>query len=105
MIWLFKKLFGIAVTIAIIFFALHLQIGGRQAKDYIVEAWKNPIVQAVVQQGKETVMGYLNKDISPSVTSPTGAKDDSAPPMEQLEDDERKELENVLQDKAKSKTH
>lgn len=95
MIWLFKKIFGIIITIAIIFFALHLQVGGRQAKDYVLEAWKSPIVQGAVEQGKQTIMGYLNKDVAPA--------ENMTPPMEHLEDDDRQELDKILQEKSKSR--
>jgi hypothetical protein len=93
MIWLFKKIFGIAVTIAVIFFALHLQIGGRPAKDYVADFYRSPLVQEAVRQGKDAVFSYLRKDVTPA--------DESAPPMEHLEDDERKELENVLKEKSR----
>ncbi|MND09082.1 hypothetical protein D3C83_321450 [compost metagenome] len=49
-------------------------------------------------------MGYLNKDVASPGASTELTKIESAPPMEHLEDDERKELENVLQDKSKNKT-
>lgn len=93
MIWLFKKVFGLAVVIAVIFFALHLQIGGRPAKDYLIDAYRSSIVQEAVRKSKDAVFSYLQKDVTPA--------NESAPPMEYIEEDDRKELEEVLKDKSR----
>lgn len=94
MFWLLKKIFGLGVAIAVVFFALHLQVGGRPVKDYLADFYKSPIVQKVlddtVRQGKDAVLSYLKKDVAPS------ASDADAPPMEHVEEEERKELEEVL---------
>jgi hypothetical protein len=93
MFWLLKKIFGIGIAIALVFFALHLQVGGRPAKEYVVDAYRSPLVQEAIRQGKEAVLSYLRKDVA--------APDDSAPPMEHLDDDERRELEDVLKKESR----
>lgn len=97
MIWLFKKIFGLGIAIALVFFALHLQIGGRPAKEYVVDVYKSPIVQEAIRQGKDSILSYLHKDIAP----PGESKDESDPPMEHLNDDERRELEDVLKKESR----
>lgn len=92
MIWLFKKIFGLGVVIAIVFFALHIQVGGRPAKDYLSDFFRSPLVQEAWRQGKGAVLSYLQKDVTPA---------EDAVPMEQLDDDERKELENILKEKSR----
>ena len=93
MFWLLKKIFGLGVVIAIIFFALHLQVGGRQVKDYVVDFYHSSVFQHVWQDAwessKNAVLGFLQKDVAPS-DSKAGS------PMDQVNDDERKELEDVL---------
>ncbi|HSA59544.1 MAG TPA: hypothetical protein VLJ37_07650 [bacterium] len=97
MIWLFKKIFGLGIAIALVFFALHFQIGGRPAKDYVVDVYRSAIVQEAIRQGKDSILSYLRKDISP----PNESEGESAPPMEHLDDDERRELEDVLKKESR----
>jgi hypothetical protein len=97
MIWLFKKIFGLGIAIALVFFALQLQIGGRPAKDYVADVYQSPIVQEAIRQGKGIVLSYLHKDVTPSGES----EGVSGPPMEHLEEDERRELEDVLKKESR----
>lgn len=94
MFWLLKKIFGLGITIAVIFFALHLQIGGRQVKDYVTDFYHSSLFQDAWVKSKDAVLGYLQKDVSPS--SP---KEGS--PMDQVDDEERKELEDVLKKESR----
>jgi hypothetical protein len=103
MFWLLKKIFGLGVTIAVIFFALHFQVGGRPVKDYLADFCRSPLVQSTFQgawrQSKDAVLGYLRKDIAPSDSPDSKGVKDGAP-MDQVDDDERKELEDVLKKKS-----
>jgi hypothetical protein len=90
--WLLKKIFGLGVTIAVIFFALHLQVGGRQVKDYVADFYHSSLFQDAWVKSKDAVLGYLQKDVAPS-------KEGS--PMDQVDDDERKELEDVLKKESR----
>ena len=94
MFWLLKKIFGLGITIAVIFFALHLQVGGRQVKDYVTDFYHSSLFQDAWVKSKDAVLGYLQKDVSPS--SP---KEGS--PMDQVDDEERKELEDVLKKESR----
>ena len=90
MIWLMKKILGIGVLAAIIFFGLQFQVGGRPVKEYVTDFYRSPLVQEAVRQTKDAVVSYLHKDVQSG---------EDAAPMDRISDDERKELENVLKDK------
>ena len=92
MFWLMKKIFGIGVTIAVIFFALHFQVGGRQVKDYVADFYHSALFQDAWKSSRDAVLGYLRKAVAPS---------NDAAPMDQVNDDERKELEDVLKKQSK----
>jgi hypothetical protein len=90
MIWLFKKIFAIGVLLALLFLALQFQVGGRPIKDYLIDFYRSPLIQETIRQGKEAVAGYLQKDVS---REPAGEE----PAMEKVTDQEREELEKVLE--------
>lgn len=98
MFWLMKKIFGIGVLIALIFLALHFQVGGRTVKDYLLDFFRTPIVQEAIRQGKEAVTGYLQKDVA-------APPSDAGPNMEmdKVSDEDRKELEKVLEKEVRGK--
>lgn len=95
MIWLIKKIFGLAVLAAIVFVGLHFQVGGRPVKDYVVDFYHSPLVKEAIRQSREAVGSYLQKDVqSPS-------QDDGATPLDRVNDDERQELEKVIRKQSK----
>lgn len=89
MIWLAKKILGIGVVAAIVFFGLQFQVGGRPLKDYVVDFYRSPLVQEAARQAKDVIVSYLHKDVR--------SGGDSAP-MDRITDEERKELEKVLKE-------
>lgn len=89
MFWLMKKLFGLGVMAALVFFALQFQVGGRPVKDYIIDFYRAPLVQEAIRQGTEAVTRYLQKDVG-------GDSGASGPPLEKIREDEVKELEKLL---------
>lgn len=90
MIWFFKKIFAVGVLLALLFLALQFQVGGRPIKDYLSDFYRSPLIQEAIRQGKEAVTGYLQKDVG---KEPEGAE----PAMEKVTDQEREELEKVLE--------
>ncbi len=90
MIWLFKRILGIGVMAALIYFISQYPIGNRPVKDYVIEFYRSPIAQAVIQQSKAAVTRYLQKDVV------QGKGADTAPPMDPVNEEEREGLEKVL---------
>ena len=90
MFWLLRKLFGIGVFAAVLFFALQFPVGGRPLREYLLDFYRAPIVQEGIRQGRDQVMKYLQKDVGMS-------PEKGGPAMEKLSDQEREELEKVLQ--------
>lgn len=88
MFWLMRKIFGLGVMAALIFFAMQFQVGGRPVKDYLLEFYRAPLVQEAIRQGTNAVTHYLQKDV--------GSESHSGPALEKIKDDEREELEKVL---------
>ena len=88
--WLIKKIISLVVLVVVVIFVLNFKVRGRPIQDYLNEVFRSPLIQEVVRQGKEMVMGYLHKDIQPP-----------GPAMEKLEETERKELEKVLEKETK----
>ena len=91
MFWLLKKIFGLAVIAALVFFALQAKIGGRPLKEYVVGFYQSPIVQEGLRQAKDAATSYLQKDLQPA----SGPAADGVP-LDRIHDDERRELEKVL---------
>lgn len=89
-IWLAKRIFGLGVVSALVFFGLQFQVGGRAVKDYLHDFFRSPIVQEAIRQGKGAVTSYLQKDLQPG--------DENTPPMDKISEDERRELEKVLKE-------
>lgn len=88
MIWLIKKIFGLAVLAALVFVALQFQVGGRPLKEYVINFYRSPLVGEAVRQARDAVGSYLRKDVQP--------QDDASSPMDKVDDDEREELEKVI---------
>jgi hypothetical protein len=96
MFWLLKRIFGLGVLIALVFLVLQFQVGGRPLKDYLIDFYRSPLVQEAFRQGKEAVTGYLQKDV-------TKGPEEAAPAMDRVSDEEREELEKVLEKETRSK--
>lgn len=90
MIWLIKRLFGVGVFAAVVFFALQFPVGGRPLKSYLTDFYRSPLVQEAIRQGKGWVVKYLQKDVGIGL-------EEGGPAMEKVSDKERKELEKVLE--------
>lgn len=91
MFWIIKKVFGIGVFVALVFFALQFQVGGRPLKDYVIRFYQSPLIQEAIRQTTTAVKSYLQKDVTSGKAS-----DVNAPVMDPLPDEDRHELENVL---------
>ncbi len=94
MIWLIRKIFGLGVFVALIFLALQFQVAGRPVKDYVIEFYQTPLIQEAVRQAQE------------AFSSRFGAKQDrtsieTTPPLEDLDDKERSDLDHLLKDLGK----
>lgn len=94
MFWLLRKLFGLGVLVALVFFALQFQVAGRPIKSYLTDFYSSPLVREVLRQGTEAVRQYLQKDVS-------SAGAESGPPMDKLSDEEKEELEKVLKKESR----
>ena len=90
MFWILRKIFGLGVLAALIFLALHYQVGGKPIQEYVVQFYQSPLIQEAVRQGRDTALSYLHKDIRSSVPSA------DAPPDDKLSDQDREELEKIL---------
>ena len=88
MFWLLKKIFGLGVFVAVLFFALQLRVGGRPLKDYLIDFYRAPLVQEAIRQGREVLQKYLHKDVGGGGEGPA---------MEKVSEEEKKELEQVLE--------
>ncbi|GEM_PF-3234917 len=98
MFWLIKKVFGIGIFAALVFFALQFQVGGRPIKDYVVRFYQSPLIQEAIRQTTTAVKSYLQKDVT---SSKPGDPNVNAPAMDPLPDEDRRELENVLKKEAR----
>lgn len=85
-----KKILGIGVLAAIVFFGLQFQVGGRPVKDYVTDFYRSPLVQEAARQAKDVIVSYLHKDVQSGGEGPA--------PMDRISDEERKELEKVLKE-------
>ena len=92
MIWLIEKIFSLGVLAAVVFFAMQFSVGGRPVKDYVMVVYRSPLIREAVRQGVDIIKSYLDKDV--------GSSKSNGPAMENLNDDEKKELEKLLE-KAK----
>ncbi len=88
MFWLLRKIFGIIVLAALIFFALQFQIGGRPLKDYVEKIYHSEMFQKAVGGTIHSIESFLHKDLED--------KKVDGPAMDDVKEDEMKELEKVL---------
>lgn len=89
MFWLLRRLFSLAVLVALVWVILQLDYQGRPVKDRVSEVIHSPLVQEVTRQVKGAVLGYLKKDLK-----------ESPPAMEKLDEKDRADLEKVLKEQA-----
>ncbi len=92
MFWLLKKLLTLVVFVGLILVILNLDYKGRPVRDYAAEFLKAPLIQEISRQAKQIVVGYLHKDLK-----------NSAPAMEKIEEQERQELEKVIEHETEKK--
>lgn len=90
MFWLLKKLVTLLVIIGVVWFIFQLDYQGKPVSQRVQEFTKAPLVQEVSRQAKELVMKYLYKK-----------KILNGPAMENLTDEEKKELDKVIKEKSK----
>ncbi len=90
MLWLIRKLLMLAVFAALVWLILQLDYKGRPVKDYANEFLQAPLVREIVRQGKGLAAGYLKKDLK-----------EESPAMEEVGEEERRELEKVLEEESK----
>ncbi|QQR79718.1 MAG: hypothetical protein IPJ69_10245 [Deltaproteobacteria bacterium] len=104
MFWLLRKIFSLGVLALVVFFLMHVEVKGHLLKDYVIAIYDSPMVQQVVTSAKESLLGMVenlekkkattHSEDSHSEDSQVSPKD--AKPLENLKDDEVKELEKVL---------
>ncbi len=95
MIWLIKKIIGVAVLIAIVFFVMNYEVGGRPVKELFKNFYSSPFAQEAVRQGRESFGHFLGSFLEKDPHGPAS----SAEPMEKIDDKDRQELEDVLKKK------
>jgi hypothetical protein len=97
MIWLIKKIIGLGIFIAIVFFIMNYQVGGKPIKDLFSNFYQSPFAQEAVRQGRESFSNFvgaiLHKDPSSAEVQGLGK------PMDSIDDDDRHELEQLIKKK------
>lgn len=88
MFWLLRKIFGLIILAVLVFFALQFQVGGRPLKDYAEKIYHSEMFQGALGGAIHSVESFLHKDLE--------NKKEDGPAMDNLKDDEMKELEKVL---------
>lgn len=94
MFWLIRKIFGLGVLVAIVFFALQYHIGNRTVKDYVSEFFQSSLVQGKIHEASESVKSFFQKEGN---KGQVGAPTDDIPPEDEAE------LKKVLKKESKSK--
>ncbi len=107
MFWLIRKIFSLAVLAALVFVLMQVEVKGHPLKDYVVALYETPVVQSVVDAAKNTLLGFVDDLERKRATNPsreaqrteaereTGTPSDRKP-LENLKEDEVRELEKVL---------
>ncbi len=112
MFWLFRKIFSLGVLAALIFLVLHVEVKGHLLKEYVIAFYESPMVQQVVSSAKESLLEMvenLEKKKAMTGSANSGLSEDSkaskdspaSKPLENLKEDEVKELEKVLKKQNK----
>ena len=97
MFWLIRKIFSLGIIIAIVFLLMHFQVGGRPMSDYAQALYHSQPVQEALASAKNTLLGYLGNLDKPNVEVDKPASEKMDPiEMDPIKDDERKELEKVI---------
>ncbi|MBI2982153.1 MAG: hypothetical protein HYY44_07680 [Deltaproteobacteria bacterium] len=90
MFWLIRKLIFVGFLVGAGWFILQMDYHGRSVKGRIREFLNAPLIQEIVRQARGEVDRYLNKK-----KFPTG------PAMENLDESERKNLNEVLKKESR----
>ncbi len=102
MFWLIRKIITLAIVVAIIFFLLNFEVGGRPLSDYALAIFHSQPVQQAIESTKEKAMNYLDS-IGKRPAKPLHPQEvdrkDAGETMDPIKDDERHELEKVLNKK------
>lgn len=88
MFWLFKKLITLGIFVGLILVILQLDYQGKPVREHLRVVWESPLVQEVSRQVRK-------------LASQWGSKTNSGPPMEELKEKERRELEKLLEQESK----
>ena len=90
MFWLIRKLLFVGFLVGVGWFILQLDYHGRPVKERAREFFNAPLIQEIVRQVRGEVAQYLNKE-----KLPTG------PAMENLDEHEKKKLDEVLKKESR----
>ena len=88
MFWLLRKIFGLVVLAALVFFAVQFQVGGKPLKDYLLKIYHSDLSQKIFGEVQHSVEAFLHKDVED--------KGADGPAMDDVHEDEMKDLEKVL---------
>ena len=107
MFWLLKKIFWLAVIIAIVYYGSNYRIDDKPIKQYLSEFYNSPIVQSAVKAGKDMVQEFLDEkmgeDQQPAGNEPAASRRGATDtPVEkgagdELTEQDKKALDSVLQ--------
>ena len=86
MFWLFRKLITLAIFVGLILVILNLDYQGKPVREHLRVVWDSPLVREVSRQVQTWIGSHKNN---------------SGPPMEELKEQDRKELEKVLERESK----
>lgn len=96
-----KKIFWLAVLVAIIYYGMNYRIDEKPIKEYVVEFYHSPIVQAAVKAGKEAVSEFWEGSGSSNQSPDSGQKEPETPVHggggDELTEQDQKALDKVLQ--------
>lgn len=107
MFWLIRKIFWIAVLVAIVYYGANYQIDGKPVKQYVTEFVDSPLFQSALKAGKEEIQDLLNRQSKSTeprdakVSSQTSHSSNELKTDDQLTDEDRKALDQVMEKQAR----
>lgn len=103
MFWMIRKIISLAIVVAVIFFLLNFEVGGRPLSDYALAIFHSQPIQQAIESSKEKITGFLEevgkRPAKPLHPESSSEEKSSGETMDTIKDDERRELEKVLNKK------